>query len=169
MKRIGALLAGLAIPLVLSAQRIRDVDITVDLQADGSARITQVWDVNVVRGTEWYIPIGNLDGMTVGDLSVSENGRAFASEGRRWDTERSLEQKAGRCGLDLLKHFIAAQLFQHLICQHNRRLFILLCRSHCPVTLIFAQIRSVRQRHPAIFGIQSCGSKRRLHLISNLI
>ena len=99
MKRIGALLAGLAIPLVLSAQRIRDVDITVDLQADGTARITQVWDVNVVRGTEWYIPIGNLDGMTVGDLSVSENGRAFASEGRRWDTERSLEQKAGRCGI----------------------------------------------------------------------
>ena len=99
MRRLIFLLAALALPLALPAQQIRDVDITVDLHADGSARITQVWDVTVVRGTEWYIPIENLGRIEVSDLSVRENGQEFISEGRRWNTDRSLEQKAGRCGI----------------------------------------------------------------------
>lgn len=99
MRRIFFLLAVLAFPLALPAQQIRDVDITVDLRADGSARITQVWDATVVRGTEWYIPIENLGPMTVTDLTVSENGREYISEGRRWNVDRSLEEKAGRCGI----------------------------------------------------------------------
>ena len=99
MRRIFFLLAALAFPLALPAQQIRDVDITVDLRADGSARITQVWDATVVRGTEWYIPIENLGPMTVTDLTVSENGREYISEGRRWNVDRSLEEKAGRCGI----------------------------------------------------------------------
>ena len=99
MRRILSLLAALVLPLALPAQQIRDVDITVDLRADGSARITQVWDATVVRGTEWYIPIENLGPMTVTDLTVSENGREYVSEGRRWNVDRSLEEKAGRCGI----------------------------------------------------------------------
>lgn len=99
MRRILSLLAALVLPLALPAQQIRDVDITVDLRADGSARITQVWDATVVRGTEWYIPIENLGPMTVTDLTVSENGREYVSEGHRWNVDRSLEEKAGRCGI----------------------------------------------------------------------
>ena len=92
-------LAVLAGTLVVSAQTVRDLDIRVEVAADGSARVTQVWDVSVVDGTEWYIPISNLDRMAVKDLTVSENGQAFTSEGRDWDVHRSLEQKAGRCGI----------------------------------------------------------------------
>ena len=94
-----SLLAALAGSWVVHAQSIRDLDILVELAQDGSARITQVWDVSVVKGTEWYIPIDNLGEMYVTDLSVSENGRPFISEGTRWDVDRSLEQKAGRCGI----------------------------------------------------------------------
>ena len=92
-------LAALAGSWVVHAQSIYDLDIRVDLAQDGSARITQVWDVNVVKGTEWYIPIDNLGEMYVTDLSVSENGLPFISEGNRWNVDRSLEQKAGRCGI----------------------------------------------------------------------
>ena len=99
MRRLFSLLAALAFPLVLPAQQIRDVDVTVDLFSDGSARITQVWDATVVQGTEWYIPIENLGRMTVTDLTVSENGQEFISEGRHWNVDRSLSQKAGRCGI----------------------------------------------------------------------
>lgn len=84
---------------ILGAQEIRDVDITAVLSEDGSARITQVWDVSVVDGTEWYIPIDNLGEMTVTDLTVSENGQRFVSEGNSWNVDRSLEQKRGRCGI----------------------------------------------------------------------
>jgi hypothetical protein len=92
-------LAVFAGTLGVYAQSIRDIDIRAELAPDGSARITQQWDVSVVSGTEWYIPIGNLGKMTITDLSVSENGQAFVSEGRHWDTDRSLAEKAGRCGI----------------------------------------------------------------------
>ena len=100
MKRlILSVLAVLAGTLSVYAQSIRDLDIRVEVAQDGSARITQVWDVTVVSGTEWYIPVENLGKMTIKDLSVSENGQPFVSEGRRWDVDRSLEEKAGRCGI----------------------------------------------------------------------
>ncbi|MBR4826757.1 MAG: DUF2207 domain-containing protein, partial [Bacteroidales bacterium] len=82
-----------------AAQEIRSVDVSVYINNDGDAYIRQVWDVNVVRGTEWYIPIGNLGPMQIRGLSVKENGQDYIDEGRTWDTDRTLEQKAGRCGI----------------------------------------------------------------------
>ena len=93
------MLAGLAGTFAVSAQSIRDLDIRAEIAADGSARITQVWDVTVVDGTEWYVPVSNLGKMTLRDFTVSENGETFINEGNRWDVDRSLAQKAGRCGI----------------------------------------------------------------------
>ena len=77
----------LFVSLLAQAQairEIRDVDIKVELQQDGSAWITQVWNVETgSSGTEFYIPIGNLGPMTVSRLSVSENGQAFESQGEK--------------------------------------------------------------------------------------
>ena len=94
-----ALLAVLAGNLAVYAQSLRDIDIRAVLREDGSARITQVWDATVADGTEMYIPISNLGEMTVQDLTVSENGLAYYNEGRRWDVDRTLSEKAGRCGI----------------------------------------------------------------------
>ena len=94
-----SVLAVLAGTLVVYGQTLRDMDIRAELLPDGSARITQVWDATVVDGTEMYIPISNLGEMTVRDLAVSENGQAYVSEGRRWDVDRTLAEKAGRCGI----------------------------------------------------------------------
>ena len=100
MKRqLLTVLAVLAGTFGVYAQSLRDIDIRAVLQADGSARITQVYDATVVDGTEMYIPITNLGEMTVDDLTVSEKGLAYHNEGRRWDTDRSLSEKAGRCGI----------------------------------------------------------------------
>ena len=100
MKRlILTVLAVLAGTLCVYAQSLRDMDIRAVLSPDGSARITQVWDATVVDGTEMYIPISNLGKMTVEDFSVSENGQPYVNEGRRWDVDRSLSGKAGRCGI----------------------------------------------------------------------
>ena len=100
MKRLLlTVLAVLAGTLAVYAQEIRDIDIRAVVQRDGSARITQVWDVTVTSGTEWYVPVENLGKMSITDLSVSEYGRPFINEGRRWDVDRSLEEKSGRCGI----------------------------------------------------------------------
>ena len=84
---------------VAFAQQIRDIDETVLLRRDGSARVTQVWDVETTSGTEFYLPFESLGPMYITDLSVSENGEAFVSEGDGWDTDRSREKKRGRCGI----------------------------------------------------------------------
>ena len=100
MKRILLIvLAALAGTLAVYAQTIRDIDVRVVVHKDGSARVTQVWDANVIDGTEMYIPVSNLDKMSISDFTVSENGLTFHNEGRRWDVDRSLDEKAGRCGI----------------------------------------------------------------------
>ena len=99
MRTVATLILSVLPFAVVAAQEIRDLDITAVLSEDGSARITQVWDVTVVEGTEWYIPIGNLGKMTVSDLTVSENGQRFISEGTSWDVHRTIDEKRGRCGI----------------------------------------------------------------------
>ena len=102
MKRIFTFLLAAALGLVASAQQIRDIDISVELLEDGSAWITQRWDVRAPSSTgwtEWYVPIGNLGPMTVEDLSVSENGQAFESVGDHWNVDWSRSKKAGKCGI----------------------------------------------------------------------
>lgn len=99
MKRVLiSLIATLAV-FNLQAQYINNVEITAKVKADGSAVITQVWDVDVSSGTEFYIPVENLDDMEVSNLQVSEYGRQYISEGNRWKVKRSMDEKAGRCGI----------------------------------------------------------------------
>jgi uncharacterized membrane protein YgcG len=79
---------------------IRDIDITFILTPEGHARVTEVWDVTVVSGTEWYLvkyDMGSVVSIT--EFSVTdENGVSFVNEGD-WDLDRSLKQKAGKCGI----------------------------------------------------------------------
>ncbi|MBR6345814.1 MAG: DUF2207 domain-containing protein [Bacteroidales bacterium] len=99
MKRLFAAVLALVLAAGAEAQRIRDIDIAVLVRADGSADVLQEWDVNVVRGTEWYVPIENLGEVRISDLTVSENGQGFVREGVGWDSDRSASAKAGRCGI----------------------------------------------------------------------
>ena len=104
MKRFLLCLLALCACLGAFAQEIRDIDETVVLYADGSARITQVWDVNVVSGTEFYLPFDHLGPLNIRDLAVSEGDLEFVSEGDKWDVDRTLAQKLGRCGIVRKSH-----------------------------------------------------------------
>lgn len=88
-----------ALALPVHSQEIRDIETSVTLSADGSARVVQVWDVTVVDGTEWYIPIDNLGECYIHDFQVSENGVEYANDGRKWNSNRSLAAKTRRCGI----------------------------------------------------------------------
>ena len=85
----------------LPAQEIRSVETVCKIYPDGSAGILQSWDVTVTSGTEWYIPIGNLNGMEISDFHVyeGEEEREYLDEGRSWDSGRDLSQKALRSGI----------------------------------------------------------------------
>jgi len=99
MKRLLFSLLALCLAVAGYSQQIRNLDETVVLREDGSARITQIWDVNIVSGTEFYLPFDGLGPMEIFDLTVSENGEPFLSEGFGWDTDRTRDEKRGRCGI----------------------------------------------------------------------
>ena len=87
-------------PVQASGEAIYSIDVTVDLQADASARITQVWHTSSNQGTEFYIPQVNLGDMEVRDLQVSdENGNIFEDIGS-WNVDASHAQKTGKSGLN---------------------------------------------------------------------
>ena len=84
------------------AQALNNLDINVVLHDNGDARITEVREMEVTsRGTECYIPIGNLkSGSIVYDLAVSdETGTNYIVENGNWDTDRSRSEKRNRCGI----------------------------------------------------------------------
>ena len=91
-----ALLAGTS---VFGRNVVRDVAISLNLQADGTAAVTEVWTVDVSEGTEWYLVRENLGDIVVEGLSVSdETGHKYLVE-PEWNSDRSRSEKARRCGI----------------------------------------------------------------------
>lgn len=89
-----------AVPAFAAEQAIPSINVDVQLKKDGSAVITEVWDVRGVSdGTEYYKALYNMKGMSVHSLLVSdESGKQYKTL-ENWDTKRSREEKAGTCGI----------------------------------------------------------------------
>lgn len=90
--------------LTVSAVAKSEVDsvfIDVVLADDGSARVTETWNIDVSGDiTEWYRVVDNLGDMDVRFLRVrDESGVPYITEKGNWDVDRSRAQKAGRCGM----------------------------------------------------------------------
>lgn len=100
LKRItmaSALVLG-AVSLYAYTPEIRDIDVHVRLGQDGSALVTEKWDVTVDGITEWYLVRTGLGSSEIRDFVVfDENGR-FENIGA-WNIDATLAQKAGRCGM----------------------------------------------------------------------
>ena len=78
---------------------IRDISVSVRLYGDGSAVVREVWDMTAREGTEVYVPRENLGDITISNLTVmDETGRQYVCE-NGWNVDRTLSQKAGRCGI----------------------------------------------------------------------
>lgn len=77
---------------------VNRVTVDVVLHANGSARFTEVWDVDIdqTKHTEFYQTRPTRSIATVEDFTVSDRGREFANVGE-WDSEAS--NKEGRCGI----------------------------------------------------------------------
>lgn len=87
-----------AVPVYAFTPEIWDIEVNVRLGQDGSALITEKWDVTVDGITEWYLVRTGLGSSEIRDFVVfDENGR-FENIGG-WDVDASLEQKKGKCGL----------------------------------------------------------------------
>ena len=103
MKRFFALLL-VALPALLGApgafaSRLDDVNISVKLDRDGSARIREVWTMDIHDGTEWSLVRSNLGDIRITDFTVTdENGNRFENVGE-WNVDWPMSRKAGKCGI----------------------------------------------------------------------
>lgn len=80
-------------------QSIYSITIDITLDDEGNAEISETWDVYTDEGTEWYLVQGNLGEIKIKDFSVTdETGEVYENIGE-WDVDRTLEQKAGKCGI----------------------------------------------------------------------
>ncbi len=89
-------------PISASAKEDAIPSITVDviLQDNGSALITETWQVkNVYSGTEYYKAIENAETLNVHSLTVQDETGKIYETLDIWDTDRSREEKSGTCGV----------------------------------------------------------------------
>lgn len=80
------------------ANDIESIDITAQLQPDGSMVITDRRIFNAEEGTEHYIALGDLGPSEVTGFSVSEAGVPLQDVGA-WDVDASFAQKSGKFGV----------------------------------------------------------------------
>jgi len=83
-----------------TSDEIHNIDITVQLMDDGSAQITQVWNVSRDSGTEGYISQTNLGDIEIIDFGVSDETGAIYENIGSWNVNASLEDKADKCGIN---------------------------------------------------------------------
>ncbi len=94
-----------AAPVFAAEDAIPSINVDVILQSDGSAVITEIWDVRgVSNGTEYYKALDNMEGMSVHSLLVwDESGTQYKTLDD-WDTNLSREEKSGTCGILKTSH-----------------------------------------------------------------
>lgn len=78
---------------------IHDVSINVVLSGNGDADISEIWDVTVTSGTEWYLSLNNLKGMGIENLSVTDESGTPYTYIENWDIKQDIYQKANKCGI----------------------------------------------------------------------
>lgn len=101
--RLAFIVAALALSFVSPClgSEVDSLRIDVALRQDGSALVTETWNIDVSSDiSEWYLVAYNLGGMDIRNLKViDETGTRFVTEEGTWNVDRSRKEKAGRCGL----------------------------------------------------------------------
>lgn len=86
------------IPACVKAEdHIYRMEVNIYLDEDGTARVTEVWDVQADGGTEWCKQISNFEKTEVKGFYVQKDGKKL--ESKDWKTNGSLEENAGHYGI----------------------------------------------------------------------
>ena len=95
------LLVMFMIPVSVRADHMYTVDMDIDILKDGTANITEVWDVRATTGTEWYKTMYDLDGSKLSNFVVYMDGNKLKYDSS-WNVSGSLSEKAGYYGINYL-------------------------------------------------------------------
>ncbi len=105
-KRIILFLLMLLIPSFVLADEIYEIDMKINILKDGTANITEVWDVEAGFGgtTEWYKQMYQLGNSEVNNFKVLMDGVELKE--KTWDINETREEKAGYYGINYVNEGI---------------------------------------------------------------
>ena len=88
----------LVFPLSVKADKIYNIKMDIYLEEDGTADITEVWDVKANGGSEWYKQLYNLGNQELSDFKVSMDGMPMTY--KSWNVNENMSQKKGYYGIN---------------------------------------------------------------------
>ena len=89
------------IPIKVFAKNdIYTKDAKIYITKDGTAQVTETWDVKGEDGTEWYIPLTNLGESEISNFTVQMDNKPLKF--KNWDIDESLNEKAGYYGYNYI-------------------------------------------------------------------
>ena len=77
-------------------------DAKIYITKEGTAQVTETWDVKGEDGTEWYIPLTNLGESEISNFTVEMDGKLLKF--KSWDIDESLSEKAGYYGYNYISN-----------------------------------------------------------------
>ena len=107
MKKIFQLLFLLSIififPFYVKANEIDKIDMSIYVDQNGTAHVTETWSANLSTGTEGYKPYYNIGNAKITNFKVSENNKEYTYVDA-WDTSESFSQKAHKNGINYISN-----------------------------------------------------------------
>ena len=100
LHRISIILAVLFLSTAVFANTVDSIEIDVIVQQDGSLDITQIWHGEFYDGTENYIPMQNVSGISISNYRVFDDNNTLYETIDNWDVNADFYDKANRCGIN---------------------------------------------------------------------
>ena len=79
-------------PRIISANEIKNIDMNIYVDNNGTAHVTEVWDANLNEGTEGYKPYYNLGNSEITNFKVRLDDKEFTFN-NNYDIDASFEDK----------------------------------------------------------------------------
>lgn len=79
--------------------KVNNINMEVRLHEDGSATITSIMQVEQYWGTEFYVPMGDIQDSSILSFEVYENGTKFQDLGRNWKENANIDEKRNKSGI----------------------------------------------------------------------
>ena len=83
----------------VSANTLRSIDTTVDIDENGNGHVTEIWKLDANEGTESYHSFGQMDDRSITNFSVSMDGKSYSALSS-WNVNASKSSKAYKNGIN---------------------------------------------------------------------
>lgn len=100
MKKIIFTLVLFLLPSIILANEIKNIDMDIYVDNNGTAHVTEKWTVKAKNNTEFYKQYKNLNESSITNYKVSMNGKNF--ELVDWNINASFEEKAYKYGYNYI-------------------------------------------------------------------